>query len=350
MANPSLEVCPDFEGNLYEDICNNLIAATGATAEEVVAQLTETWTCRHNKRIQEWNQQWEEEAQAEAEIEWARAAQDEEEHLAKEAKTENERLEAEKKKLKMNGFNATVSVGDSITPRPSQYAIQKLNNFKYIELWYFSPEGCKEAMKTSRSIMDDTFSLMKLDDHLTIHPSSAFKASRSALPDHELTFSMFLRAKNLFLTHANTVKWPQTHLDALVLFFWHLKNHAMWNNSEIGDMVILHYASHICLNWHDRLKHNEGFNIGIINETLLCTINKEVWDWICSKTLLLVCTPPILSRCTRNWLKKKLLSPTSLLSQWYVPLHSPHSDVQMPTLCLLIISHRCPHLLSRGHP
>jgi hypothetical protein len=300
MADPSLEVRPDFGGNLYEDIRNDLIAATGATVEEVVARLTETWTRGHNERIQEWNRQREEEAQAEAEIERARAAREEEEHLAKEAETENERLEAEKKKPKMNGFNATVSVGDSIAPRPSQYAIQKLNNFEYVELWYFSPEGCKEAMKTSRSIADDTFSLTKLDDHLTIRPSSAFKALRSALPDHELTFSTFLRAKNLFLTHANTAKWPQTHLDALALFFWHLENHAIRNNSEIGDMVILHYASRVRLNWHDRLKRDEGFNIGIINETLLRTINEEIWDRIRSKTLLLVCTPPILSRRTRN--------------------------------------------------
>ncbi|KAG2137183.1 hypothetical protein BD769DRAFT_1352001 [Suillus cothurnatus] len=292
MADPSLEVRPDFEGNLYEDIRNDLIAATGATAEEVVAWLTETWTRGHNKRIQEWNRQREEEAQAEAEIEQARltrqrAAWEEEERLAREAETENECLEAEKKKPKMNGFNA-------------KYAIQKLNNFEYVELWYFSPEGCKEAMKTSRSIADDTFSLTKLDDHLTIRPSSAFKVSRSALLDHELTFSTFLRAKNLFLTHANTAKWPQTHLDVLALFFWHLENHAIRNNSEIGDMVILHYASHVCLNWHDRLKHDKGFNIRIINETLLHTINEEVWDRIHSKTLLLVCTLPILSRRTRN--------------------------------------------------
>jgi hypothetical protein len=55
MTDPSLEVCPNFEGNLYKDIHNDLIAATGATAEEVIAQLTETWTHGHNKRIQEWN-------------------------------------------------------------------------------------------------------------------------------------------------------------------------------------------------------------------------------------------------------------------------------------------------------
>ncbi|KAG2100881.1 hypothetical protein BD769DRAFT_1676888 [Suillus cothurnatus] len=255
MADPSLEVRPDFEGNLYEDIRNDLIAATGATVEESGID-----------------------------------TQEEEERLAKEVETENEHLEAEKKKPKMNGFITTASVGDSIAPRPSQYAIQKLNNFEYVELWYFSPEGCKEAMKTSRSIADDMFSLTKLDNHLSIRPSSTFKASRSALPDHELMFSTFLRAKNLFLTHANMAKWPQTHLDALVLFFWHLKNHAIRNNSEIGDMVILHYASCVHLNWHDQLKRDEGFNIGIINETLLRTINEEIWDQIRSKTLLLKLT------------------------------------------------------------
>jgi hypothetical protein len=101
------------------------------------------WTHGHNKRIQEWNQQWEEEAQAEAEIKQARTAQEEEECLAKEVETENKCLEAEKKKPKMNGFNATASVSDSIAPCPSQYAIQKLNNFKYVELWYFPQKAAK---------------------------------------------------------------------------------------------------------------------------------------------------------------------------------------------------------------
>ncbi|KAG2120347.1 hypothetical protein BD769DRAFT_1390351 [Suillus cothurnatus] len=214
MADPSLEVCPDFAGDLYASIREDLIAATGA-----------------NK------------ARPEAEIEWACTAQDEEERLAKEAEAEKEHLDAEKKKPKMKGFSATATVSDAIAPRPSQYAIQKLNNFEYVELWYFSPEGCKDAMKLLLSISDDMFSLARLDNQLTICPAPAFKASKAALPDHELSFSTFLHAKNLFLTHASTAKWPQTHLDALALFFWHLENHAIRNNSELGDIVILHYAS-----------------------------------------------------------------------------------------------------------
>lgn len=91
-------------------------------------------------------------------------------YIAKEAEAKNDCLNAEKKKPKMNSFSATITVGDTIAPHPSQYTIQKLNNFKYVELWYFSPDGCKEAMKMSRSIIDDTFSLVKLDDQLTICP------------------------------------------------------------------------------------------------------------------------------------------------------------------------------------
>ncbi|KAG2086725.1 hypothetical protein BD769DRAFT_1373499, partial [Suillus cothurnatus] len=169
-------------------------------------------------------------------------AQEEEKHLAKEAEAEKDHLETEKKKPKMNGFSAMVTIGDAIAPHPSQYTIQKLNSFEYIELWYFPPEGCKEAMKTLHPIADDTFSLAKLDNQLTIQPSSAFKASRSAIPDHELSFSMFLQAKNLFLMQANMAKWPQMHLDDLALFFWYLENHSICNNSKFSDLVILHYA------------------------------------------------------------------------------------------------------------
>jgi hypothetical protein len=48
MADPSLEVCPDFAGDLYASICEDLIAATGAGAQEVVDRLVGTWTEGHN--------------------------------------------------------------------------------------------------------------------------------------------------------------------------------------------------------------------------------------------------------------------------------------------------------------
>ncbi|KAG2128895.1 uncharacterized protein EDB93DRAFT_1095808, partial [Suillus bovinus] len=283
-ADPSLEICPDFAGDLFAAI-QDLIIMMGTTHQAIAERLRNTWITGHEERILQWNCRQEEDTQAEAEIEQARAACEEEEHLVKEAEAEKECTELEKKKPKMNSFSATATIGDAIAPCPSQYVIQKLNSFEYVELWYFSPEGCKEAMRTSRSIADNTFSLTKLDDQLTICPVSAFKASQSAIPDHELSFSVFLQAKNLFLMQANTAKWLQTHLDTLALFFWHLENHAIRNNSKLSNLVILHYASRVRLDWHNRLKRDEGFNIGIINETLIQSINEEMWDRVRSRTL-----------------------------------------------------------------
>lgn len=187
----------------------------------------------------------------------------------------------------MNGFNDRASVGDTLAPRPSQYATQKLNNFKYIELWYFSPDGCKEALCTACSVADD-FGLTRVDDQLTIRPAYTFKASKAAIADHDLPFSTFLCSKNLFLMQLSKAKWPQMHIDTLSLFFWCLENHSICNHSDLRDLVILHYASQVRQDWHDRLKQDEVFNIAIINEILLCSINEELWDKVHSQNFAMV--------------------------------------------------------------
>ncbi|OJA14346.1 hypothetical protein AZE42_13432, partial [Rhizopogon vesiculosus] len=58
--------------------------------------------------------------------------------INKKSKLQKKKLEAEKKKPKMNGSSDELFVGDFITLRPAQYAMQKINNFEYVELWYFS--------------------------------------------------------------------------------------------------------------------------------------------------------------------------------------------------------------------
>ncbi|KAG2028865.1 hypothetical protein BDR07DRAFT_1383456 [Suillus spraguei] len=279
MADPNNEICPDFASAAYAEIREDLIRASGQTEAQVTNRMVVSWTQSHRQRVDDWNQEREQEEHEAAEAAQARAAQEEEVRERQEADAEKERLEAEKKKPKMNGFNATLTVGDFITPRPAQYAISKINNFEYTELWYFSPDGCKDAQRSSQSTAEDGYGLTQVDNAvLALRPLSAFKASKSAIPDHELTFLTFLRAKNTFLTHISKAKWPQANIDALSLFFWHLENHPIRNNSDIGDLVVLHYASRVRQDWHDRLKRDEAFNIGVLNENLIRSINDELWD------------------------------------------------------------------------
>ncbi|KAG1903600.1 uncharacterized protein F5891DRAFT_1210143 [Suillus fuscotomentosus] len=184
-----------------------LFRATGQSQEDIVTRLTQSWTEGHNQRVNEWNLNREQEVAEATEIEQAHAAQEEEARILREAEAKKEKAEVEKKKPKMNSFDETVSVGDFISLRPSQYAVQKLNNFNY------------------KSYVADDFGLTRVDDQLTIRPVYTFKASKSAITDHNLPFLTFLHAKNLFLMQLSKAKWLQSHINALSLFFWHLENH-----------------------------------------------------------------------------------------------------------------------------
>lgn len=276
MADPNNEVCPDFASDAYGEIWDNIIRASGQTEAQVINQMVVSWTQSHCQRVDNWNQEREQEEHDAAE---ARMLQEEEIRKWQEADAEKEHSETEKKKPQMNGFNATLTIGDFITPRPAQYTISKINNFEYTELWYFSPDSCKDAQRSSQSTAEDGYGHTQVDNAvLALCPLSAFKVSTHAIPDHKLSFLTFLRTKNTFLTHISKAKWPQNNIDALSLFFWHLENHPIRNNSDIGDLVVLHYASHVRQDWHDWLKHDEAFNIGILNENLICSINNELWD------------------------------------------------------------------------
>ncbi|KAH0832877.1 hypothetical protein J3R83DRAFT_11828 [Lanmaoa asiatica] len=139
-------------------------------------------------------------------------------------------------------------------------AILRINSFDFVELWYFSPEGCSEAAKNHRSQADGILGL-----------------TRNARPDHGLSFSEFLRAKNSFLHHIKQVPWPDKHVNALAEFFWNLGNHPI-RVSENGDLIALHYASRVRQRWHEDLKNNTGaaFDISLINDTLMNNIAFEI--------------------------------------------------------------------------
>jgi hypothetical protein len=77
---------------------------------------------------------------------------------------ENKWAEAEKKKPKINDFEVNTMVGSYITPCPSQYALQRLKNFEYLELWYLTQEGCANAAQHQHTQNNDTSGLTKVDN------------------------------------------------------------------------------------------------------------------------------------------------------------------------------------------
>ncbi|KIK79965.1 hypothetical protein PAXRUDRAFT_16044 [Paxillus rubicundulus Ve08.2h10] len=293
MADPSNEVCPDFTLDCYQPLCNALMAHA-ENPQQVFEDMVQMWTVEHNQWVATWiERQCTEALLAEEANEVHLLQERESKHLA-EAEAERERAEVEKKKPKMNNFDDEVEVGNVIIPHPSQYMILKLKNYEFIELWYFSPKGCRDVAKSSSSIMEDTFGISKVDDILTMHHVAALKQSCNVVNDCNLPILDFFCAKNSFLVHVEHAGWLKKHINALVEFFWHLKNHPIFNCRH-GNTVILLYAHHVRRSWHNNLKCGTAFNISKVNDTLMNAFNKEVVDLRRNDVLRKASLPPPIS-------------------------------------------------------
>lgn len=270
-TNPALEAQPNFESAAYAGWLNALVTG-GITREDALRNMADGWRFERQERIVLWQEQTEEDDRALRE-------QEERERAEKAAEEQEEQCEAEKKKPKINDFDASSIVADVIIPRPSQYAIQRIKNMEYVELWYFSPDGCHEASITSRSTSDadDAYGFAKVDGVIALKTLASFKASQKAIQDHDLSWRQFDLAKTSFLVHIEKGGWPEKHQQALALFFTLITNHEHRMRPR-GEKTLLRYAGFVRREWHDRLTQNQGFNIGLFNNALYNSISDDVWE------------------------------------------------------------------------
>ena len=177
----------------------------------------------------------------------------------------------------MNDFEEAVMVGSYIAPRPSQYALRRLENFEYLELWYLTQEGCADAAQQQHTQNDDTFGLTKVDDIVALRQVSTLRASKNAIPDASLSFRQMSIAKTTLIQQMTKFQWPDKAITALAEFFTHLEVHP-FRQREFGEQALLTYQARVRQSWHDAIKMNSAFHITLFNEDLLQTIYKEVVD------------------------------------------------------------------------
>jgi hypothetical protein len=104
-----------------------------------------------------------------------------------------------KQKRRMNDFEETTMVGNYIVPHPSQYALHHLENFKYLELWYLTQEGCTDAAQHQHTQNNNTFGLTKVDDVVALRQVSMLRASKNIIPDTNLSFWQMSIAKTALI-------------------------------------------------------------------------------------------------------------------------------------------------------
>ncbi|KAJ7152338.1 hypothetical protein C8R46DRAFT_1302569 [Mycena filopes] len=275
-TDPHLQICPDFASTNFDGIRIAIIGTGTSTDAEAAETLRAAWQTTTDAQKALWDHQVQQDRDAADALREVAAAAAEQLRLAAEKQEEAEKKEAMKKAPKLADFDETKGVGDHIRSRPSPFAVKKLDEFLYIELYYFSPEGCADAADQQRSVAEDGFALAHTDDALALRPISSFRASRNVIKDN-LTWRQMEMGANGLLEQMTRSGWSDKHTRSVATFFYNLSRHP-FRELKHGEVILLIYQASARRDWHDALRKGEGFNIALFNDNLLRSISDRYWQ------------------------------------------------------------------------
>ena len=181
-----------------------------------------------------------------------------------------------KKKAHFPEFDPNSMISDRIPHPPSQFAVGKIEAREYVELWYFTIEGCKEASRTTPTTADDTFGLLNTDTGLALRPIKASKASRNAISDEQLTWEQIMTARHNLIDTLTQAAWPQDYIVSLAELYINLEG---FKASGHNPRALILYHAVVRKQWHTALKGQSNiFNVSIINEKLLNKLENQIRD------------------------------------------------------------------------
>ena len=146
-------------------------------------------------------------------------------HLAIDQEADTQHHEAKKKKIKLPASNSEHLIDDFPTYEPSHFATNKLINFEYVELWYFSKEGCQDAFDSQHSIVAEGFGLTRADEGLVLKLLSTFQASKKVIKDTNLTWTQMSIVKTTMLSEMKKCCWAAHLINSLAVFYYALGEH-----------------------------------------------------------------------------------------------------------------------------
>ena len=135
-------------------------------------------------------------------------------------------------------------VADHVMLRPSQFVIGKLKSFNFVELWYFTDEGCAKAQDTSKAQSDDAYGLTKVDNLIALKAVASFKASWNFILDMDLTWRQMNISKNTMLCFMDLTDWPQKHIQSFAHFYFNIEVDPMRLQPN-GERILIAYQAKV---------------------------------------------------------------------------------------------------------
>lgn len=194
LAEPFLQARADLTAlNIPEDAVTNILRQTWAANQQI----------RHNA--------WVEDQQRRHRSEPPQGDPPQNDDAPRPDPIDNDGTQPKAQKAKV--FPSGMTVPDAESPRPSEYARQKITKFEYIELWYFSREGLAKASQPTTSTSNDTFGIVTGDlGAVQLCPVATTKASKNALPDESLSWDQISFASKVYVDALRKGQWPDQHV------------------------------------------------------------------------------------------------------------------------------------------
>ena len=165
-------------------------------------------------------------------------------------------------------------VSSRVPHTPSEYAVGKIEGLEYVELWYFTPEGCDEAGTATPSVANDALGFLATATGIALQPIKATKASKNAVIDECLTWEQIMTARHTLITTANRVGWDNRLTFALAQLYIKLES---FKAIGYDPQALIVYHAVVRRLWHDGLKgRGNSFNISNFNEGLFDKLEYKI--------------------------------------------------------------------------
>ncbi|KAG6329494.1 hypothetical protein ID866_9594 [Astraeus odoratus] len=134
-------------------------------------------------------------------------------------------------------FDLMAQVPSTLHSRPADYALKRLETFKYVPMWYFTREDLWEAARTiCWSDENETLAIMQAHKgNVTVRAVNSLAASKNAKLHHQLSYTEYMFTKNHFLVTIKNAKWGNKAVDTFNWFFHNLDNHPLWEEGLQGE-------------------------------------------------------------------------------------------------------------------
>ena len=128
--------------------------------------------------------------------------------------------------------------------RPARHILKRLEQREYVELWYFTVAGCKDAAARDLAALADTFSLINTDKGLLLQDAGAAIGSPKVLKDKLLSHQEWSEGKTRIVDCMEDLGWDTYKVKELATFFFNLDLHPM-KSEPYGFQAILRYQERV---------------------------------------------------------------------------------------------------------